>query len=199
VLPADKRRGEDIPAAADSRVEADNLRAVADSQVAADSRVEADNLRAVEDNLVAAGSRVAEDSRVEADNRAVADSRVEADNLRAVEDNLVVVDSRVAAGSRVAEDSRAAADIPAVVVDSRVAVASRRKSCRIWRKRCCPGLPGFRNWGRRSAAVCRTHCSISVRGRCWRRTWGILSIAAFHLSVTSITIYSGNVFPTHYV
>jgi len=187
---------DNLRAVVDSRVEADNLRAVEDS------RVEADNLRAVEDSRVEADNlRAVVDSRVEADNlRAVEDSRVEADNLRAVvvdnsrseEDIPAVADNRVEADSRAVEDSR-------VEADSRVAVASRRKSCRTWRKRCCPGLPGFRNWGRRSAAVCRTRCRISVRERCWRRTWGILSIAAFHLSVTSITIYSGNVFLTRYV
>jgi hypothetical protein len=45
------------------------------------------------------------------------------------------------------------------------------------------------------AAVCRTRYRISVRGRYWRRTWGILSIAAFLISITSITICKGKIIP----
>ena len=123
-----------------------------------------------EDTLAAEGNQVAEDSPAEAGTLAVGGNRVEAGIP------VVVEGSPVAAGTL-------------------AAAASRRKSCHIWRRRCCPGLPGFGNWGRRLAEVCRKRCSISVRGRYWRRTWGILSIVAFHLSITSITICKGKIIP----
>ena len=154
--------------------------------------VEEDSSRQVEAGIPAAG--VDSSRRVEVGNReAVADNREAVEDSRAAVDNRVVVDNRVAAAdNRVA----AAGNQVAAAGNSRPAAASRRKSYRTWRKKCCPGPPGFGNWDRRSAAVCRTRCSISVRGRYWRRTWGILSIAAFHLSITSITICKGNVFLT---
>jgi hypothetical protein len=167
---------------------------------------------AAEDNPSAAGNQVEADNQVVADNRAVVDSRVEEDTprveedtpaavgIQVVEDNRVVAGSLAAADSLAAEDNRVAEGTPAAEADSsRPAAASRRRSYHTWRKRCCPGPPGSGNWGRPSAAACRTRCNISDRGRYWRRTWGILSIAAFHLSVSSITIFKGNAIPMVYV
>ena len=170
----------------DSPAEAGIPAAVEDSPVEAGTPAAGvDSSRPVEAGIPAAG--VDSSRPVEVGNREVV-----ADNRAAV-DNRVVVDNRVAAaGNQVA----AAGNQVAAAGNSRPAAASRRKSYRTWHKKCCPGPPGFGNWDRRSAAVCRTRCSISVRGRYWHRTWGILSIAAFHLSITSITICKGNVFLT---
>lgn len=168
-----------------------------------------------EDSPAAAGTLAVGDNRVEVgipvvvegNPAAAEDSRVGEGSLRAVEGNPAVAGTPVVASIKAAEDTRAegdnrvGADTPGVAEDSPVAAgtpaaeASRRKSCHTWRRRCCPGLQGSGNWGRRLAEVCRTHCSISVRGRYWRRTWGILSIVAFHLSVTSITICKGKIIP----
>ena len=161
-----------------------------------DSPAEAGIPAAVEDSPVEAGTPAAgvDSSR----QVGVGNREAVADNREPVKDSRAAVDNRVAADSRVAADNRVAAGTPAAAAagNSRPAAASRRKSYRTWHKKCCPGPPGFGNWDRRSAAVCRTRCSISVRGRYWHRTWGILSIAAFHLSITSITICKGNVFLT---
>jgi hypothetical protein len=158
---------------------------------------------AVGDSQVAADIPAAEeDSPAAADIPAAAeDSQVEEGSPWAVAGKLVAAGIRVAEGSPAVADNRVEAGIPGVVEDSPVeagnlaAVASRRRSCRTWRKRCCPGPPGSGNWDRRLAEACRTRCNISVRGRYWRRTWGILSIVAFHLSITSITICKGKTIP----
>jgi hypothetical protein len=163
--------------------EGDNRVAVGSPGFAQDSPPAA-GIPAEGDNRVEADTPVAEDSLSVEGIPAEGDNRVEAGNLAA------------AAGILAEEDNRVEAGIPAVAAgNSRPAVAYRRKSCRTWRKRYCPGLPALRNWGRWWAAECHTHYRISVRERCWRRTWGILSIAAFHLSITSITICKGKIIP----
>jgi len=195
--PADTRRvevaAEDTPAGI--RAAAEDSQAEVDSPVVAEagSRGVAGDSPAVADNRAAG---VDSSRPVEAGNREVVADSPAAAGIPAVEDSQAEVDSRVvAAGSQAAaEDSQAAA-----ADNNRPAAAHHRKSYRTWRKKYCPALPGFRNWDKRSAAVCRTHYRISVRERCWRRIWGILSIAAYHLSVTSITIHRENVFPADYV
>jgi len=198
--PADMRRVEvaaedspaDIPVAGDTRAVVDNQAGEGSPEVAAD-------IPAVEDNPVAAGIpaaavgiRVAVGDSL-ADSPAVAGIPV-AEDIPAVVDNPA--DSPVAEeDSPVAEEDSRAAEAD----NSRSAAAYRRMSCRTWRRKCCRGLPGFRNWGRRSAGVYRTRYRISVREHYWRRIWGILSIAAFHLSIISITIHRENVFPADYV
>ena len=182
----DSQAGVGSPVEEDSPgVEEGSLVVVVDTPVATEGnpavgvdssrRAEAGNREPVEDNRVVAGIQAVGDTR------AAEDNRVEAGNQGAGED------SPVAGGTQVA------------VVGILVVAASRRKSYRTARKRYCRGLPGFGNWGRRWAAVCRTRYRISVRGRYWRRTWGILSIAAFHLSITIITIFKGNAIPMVYV
>jgi hypothetical protein len=175
----------------DSQAEAGIL--VGDSLVAAGNRGAAEDSQAVvEDSPAEAGIPVAEDSRVEegsprvaGDSQAVAeDSRVEVGTPAAAEDSQAV-----------AEDSRVEADTLVAEEGTPVVAAFRRRSYRTWRKMCCPDPQGSGNWGRRSAAACRTRYRISVRGRYWRRTWGILSIAAFHISITSITICKGKFIP----
>jgi hypothetical protein len=163
-----------------------------------DNRVAAGSPGVAEDSPPEAGILAEEDKRVVADTPVVEDSLSEAGILAVAEDNRVEAGiPAVAAGNlAAAEDNRVEAGIPAVVAgNSRPAVAYRRMTCRTWHKRYCPGLPALRNWGRRSAAECRMRYSISVRERCWLRTWGILSIAAFHLSITSITICKGKIIP----
>jgi hypothetical protein len=126
--------------------------AVGNREAVADSRVGVGSPGLVVDNPVAVGIPAAEDSPVEAGTPAVEDSpglvvdNPVAEDIRVVEDSLAAAGNRVEAGNRVVEDSLAAADIPAAAVDnSRAAAAPRRKSCRIWHKRCCPGLPAYRN------------------------------------------------------
>jgi len=173
------RRGEDNPAAVDNLV-------VEGSPAVEDSRVEEGSQGVVEGSPVAVGIPA-----VVGDNNRL----VEVDSRGVVVGSLVGVDNPVAGGNPAAVDnpavagSLAGAGIPVAVAGNSLPVAApRQRSCRTLRRRCCPGLQGFRNWGIRSAAVCRKHCSISVRERYWRHTWGILSIAAFYLSITSITI-----------
>jgi hypothetical protein len=74
------------------------------------------------------------------------------EGIRAVEDSPAEADNRVAVGSPAEADNLVAADnpvvagMPAAAADnSRAAAAPRRKSCRIWHKRCSPGLPAYRN------------------------------------------------------
>ncbi len=159
--------------------EADNREVAADIPAVEDNQAEADTLAAAAGIRVAVGDSL-EDSQAAAGILAVADSPAAVDNP---------------ADSPVAEEGSPAAEAD----NSRSAEAYRRMSCRTWRKKYCRGLPGFRNWGRRSAGVYRTRYRISVPEHYWRRIWGILSIAAFHLSITSITIHRENVFPVDYV
>jgi hypothetical protein len=145
VLPADMRRvegaGEDSPAEA-----ADNREAVADSRVEVGSPGFEGDIPVVADRLAEAGIPAAEDSPAEAGTPAVED-RPAVEGIQAVEDNRVVVgilgavvDSQAEADSRVVVGTRVAA-----AGNSRLAAASRRRSYRTWRKRCCPVPPAFRN------------------------------------------------------
>ncbi len=138
---------------------------------------------------------------VEADNPAVADipavgvdsPEEEVDN-QAGEDSLQARgDSLVAAGDSPAAAEAdnslpAAAGSPAVEeVDSSLPLEAvrHRPECRTWGKKCCPDLRACRSWGSRMRAEYRMRYRISGRGRYWRRTWGILSIVAYYLSITS--------------
>ena len=140
MLPADKRRGEVV--VVDSRVAvAGNREAVEDSRVGEGSPGLA------VDSPSVAGIQVAGDNRVAAGNReAVADSPVGEGSPGLAVDSPSVVGIPAEEDNPVAEDNWVAADSPAVAADnSRPAEVSRRKSCRTWRKRCCPVLPAFRN------------------------------------------------------
>jgi len=198
--PADMRRVEvaaedspaDIPVAGDTRAVVDNQAGEGSPGAAADIPAVEDNQAEADTPAAAAGIRVAVEDSLAASPAAVG-IPVAVDSP-AAEDNPA--DSPVAE-----EDSRAAEGDSRAAVEGNTlsAAAYRRMSCRTWRRKCCRGLPGFRNWGRRSAGVYRTRYRISVREHYWRRIWGILSIAAFHLSIISITIHRENVFPADYV
>jgi hypothetical protein len=141
------------------------------------------------------------------DIRAVVGSReVEVDSLVEVAGNLagedilqVEGDTQVAGVDKLPEDIRAVVDTRETEVDSPAAAEAdsslpveglhRRRACRTWDRMCCPGSKACRSWGSRMQAEHRMRYRISGRGRYWRRTWGIVSIAAYYLSITFAKLF----------
>jgi hypothetical protein len=120
----------------------------------------------------------------EVGNPAVGDNlQAEVGTPVAVEDSPAEVDTRVGVDNRQVEVGNPAA----VEVGNSLppGAVRRRQECRTWGKKCCPGLKVCRSWGSRMRAEYRMRYRISGRGRYWRRTWGILSIVAYYLSITS--------------